>query len=346
MVSQIHLPSADEIDEAGRTLVALRGDPDREGDWLAAVHVVDRWRRAHSEPLRTFQANLRRKVRRRDIVATRLKRLPTIIGKLERLKRLHLSELQDIGGCRVVVSDTNRVFDVATSLLDSRILHRLTKRDNYIEAPRSTGYRSIHLAYEYRSNRRDYLNGLHVEIQLRTQLQHQWATAVETVGAFTGNDLKSGRGDPDWLRFFALMSTAIARREDMPLVPKTPSSANELADELKRLDGRLGGIFSRIEAFQRVTDTVPQFKREKVDTLVLQLDVESKTLEGRLYSVAEREEASTYYRQAELNHRDNPKIDVVLVTADSLSALRRAYPNYFANLTDFRNLVQEVLITS
>ena len=154
MVSPIQLPSTDETDEAGRTLVALRGDPDHESEWLAAVHVVDRWRRAHSEPLRTFQVNLRRKIRRRDIVATRLKRMPTIIGKLERLKRLRLSELQDIGGCRVVVSDTNRVFDVATSLLDSRILHRLTKRDNYIEAPRSTGYRGIHLVYEYRSNRR------------------------------------------------------------------------------------------------------------------------------------------------------------------------------------------------
>ena len=343
MVSPILLPSTAEIDEAGRKLVALRNVPERESEWLEAVHVVDQWRRAHSEPLRTFQVNLRRRVKSRGIVATRLKRLPTIIGKLERLQRLRLSQLQDIGGCRVVESDTDRVFGVATSLLDSRILHRLIKRDNYIAAPRRTGYRGIHLVYEYQSNQRSHLNGLNVEIQLRTRLQHQWATAVETVGAFTSNDLKSGRGDRDWLRFFALMSTAIARTEGMPLIPNTPTGTSELADELRSMDTRLGGVLLRLDAFRHVTRMVPHFLEHRASWLVLELDIDNRVVRGRPFKANESEAAQTDYLRRELTHRGNPQVDVVLVTADSFSALRRAYPNYFANLTDFRNLVQEEL---
>lgn len=343
MVSQVNLPSPDEIDEAGRKLVALRNEPERESEWLEAVNVVDQWRRAHSDPLRTFQVNLRRRVGRRGIVATRLKRLPTIIGKLERLQRLRLSQLQDIGGCRVVVGDTDRVFTVATSLLESRTLHRLVKRDNYIEAPRRTGYRGIHLVYEYMSDWRKHLNGLHVEIQLRTQLQHQWATAVETAGTFTGNDLKSGRGDPDWLRFFALMSSAIARRENMPPVPKTPVTANTLAEELKALDTKLGGVTFRLDAFRLVTQAIPHFLEHGANWLVLELDLDNREVRGHPFRASEAEAAQSNYLQQELTYRDNPRVDVVLVTADSFSALRRAYPNYFANLTGFRNLVQEEL---
>ena len=343
MVTAIQLPTEDEIDEAGRTLVSLRDVRERESEWLEAVHVVDRWRRAHSEPLRTFQANLRRRVRRGEIVATRLKRLPTIIAKLERLSWLRLSEFQDIGGCRVVVGDTERVFSVALSLLESRIVHRLAKLDNYIASPRPTGYRGTHLVYEYQSSQRRHLSGLHLEIQLRTQLQHQWATAVETVGAFTGDDLKSNRGDSDWLRFFALMSTAIARREGTTLVPGTPTTESELADELSRLDRRLGGVSFRLEAFRAVTRFMQSRRTAYAYWYVLELDIGARSVKASYYPRGAREAALSNYLERELANSHHPQVDVVLVSANSASALRRAYPNYFANLKDFRNLVQDEL---
>ena len=42
------------------------------------------------------------------------------------------------------------------------------------------------------------------------------ATAVETVSTLRQQALKSSLGDPDWLRFFTLMGTAIAIREHAP----------------------------------------------------------------------------------------------------------------------------------
>ena len=42
---------------------------------------------------------------------------------------------------------------------------------------------------------------------------------METVETFTGEPLKSGGGEKDWLRFFVLMSSWIAHREGLPAVP-------------------------------------------------------------------------------------------------------------------------------
>jgi hypothetical protein len=71
-------------------------------------------------------------------------------------------------------------------------------------------------------------NGLKVEIQIRTTLQHVWATAVETVGTFIQQALKSSQGEAEWLRFFALMATHMALREGRQPVPGTPQNSNEI----------------------------------------------------------------------------------------------------------------------
>lgn len=82
-------------------------------------------------------------------------------------------------------------------------------------------------------------NGLKVEVQVRTQLQHAWATAIEAVGIFTKQALKSNQGDQDWLRFFALMVTGIAAIEQCPAVPNTPLTKYDLIKELKPLADKL-----------------------------------------------------------------------------------------------------------
>jgi putative GTP pyrophosphokinase len=73
-----------------------------------------------------------------------------------------------------------------------KVRAEFVKRYDYIAAPKETGYRSVHLIFKYRSQSSKHRawNGLRVEIQLRSRLQHAWATAVETVDTFTRQTLR------------------------------------------------------------------------------------------------------------------------------------------------------------
>lgn len=102
---------------------------------------------------------------------------------------------------------------------------RLPIRD-YVAHPATGGYRGLHLVYTYRSQGEDDRNidGLRIELQIRSKAQHVWATAVEIVGTFRGESLKSGEGDPEWLEFFRLAGEAAAMSE----VALSPPLSREL----------------------------------------------------------------------------------------------------------------------
>lgn len=74
-----------------------------------------------------------------------------------------------------------------------------------------------------------------MEIQLRTLLQHSWATAVEAVGLLRREDLKGGRGDPDWLRLFQIMASEMAEDEGAPPVPGVSQEGSSRREELNHL---------------------------------------------------------------------------------------------------------------
>jgi (p)ppGpp synthase/HD superfamily hydrolase len=188
----------EQIREAGSVLIAdLRSPEDHE----AALSITNNWRSAHGYPLNALQMNLRRIARKFDddpIVAQRIKRLSSITGKLRRLDWLTLDEMQDLGGCRAVMSSVEAVEQVQDYCRDfSRMKHRLLQEDDYLARPKRSGYRGVHLIYAYAGESRSIYNGMKIELQLRSRLQHAWATSVETAGMFTAQALKSSSGDPD-----------------------------------------------------------------------------------------------------------------------------------------------------
>jgi len=63
---------------------------------------------------------------------------------------------------------------------------------NYIDAPKPDGYRSVHLVGKYGGDSEVHSawNGKRIEIQVRTSIQHIFATGMETVTTFTGTPLK------------------------------------------------------------------------------------------------------------------------------------------------------------
>lgn len=44
-----------------------------------------------------------------------------------------------------------------------------------------------------------------------------------------------------------------------------------------------------------------------------------------------------------MEHRDNPRIETVMVSVASVNELRKAFPNYYADLNQFRRLLKETI---
>ncbi len=58
------------------------------------------------------------------------------------------------------------------------------------------------------------------------------------------------------------------------------------------------------------------------------------------YKSGELAAANIAYAEIE---RNSPKLQAVLVSVDSLAALRTAYPNYFLDTTNFINVVRKAI---
>lgn len=333
-----------QINEAGQKII----DPNiTVEDFADALDVIDNWRAAHAYPMNTFAVNLKRQVSDIDgaMVVQRLKRLDTICYKLIRYPDMNLYRMQDLGGCRVIVPTIDDVYKVKTRLEKSRIRHIPKTPKDYIEKPNSnTGYRGVHLIYKYKSEKNTDYNGLLTEIQIRTKLQHLWATAVETVGVFTDNGLKFNQGSEDWLLFFKLVSALFALEEGTPLVDGVPTDISDLLSLVEYGEKRLNAI-DKMRTIGVVTQSVGHVaKQKKNGYYLLMLDLEKWSIDIRTFDGMEKglDEATAAYNEFEKT-KDNKKQDAVLVSAESYEALVDAYPNYFANIHEFTIAYYEIL---
>jgi Region found in RelA / SpoT proteins len=345
--------SREEVNRAGKVLVSELysdledGDFITDAEWAHSLEVINNWRSCHGYPLNTFQLNLRKAARRIDgssLIAQRTKRLSSIANKLRRFPTMKLSQMQDIGGCRAVVKSVSAVRDLADFYQNtSRIKHKLATCDDYIAKPPESGYRGIHLVYRYYSDKRGSkkFNDLKIEMQLRSQYQHAWATAVETVGTFIRQALKSSVGEADWLRFFALMGSALALRERTTPVPGTPTKRSELMDELAEYTIRLN-VEHRLRVYGDALQAIEQTEKD-AHYYLLRLDPASTELFITGFRSGQIAEAEKQYAEAEKHVKSHPGTDAVLVAVDSVAALRRAYPNYFADTRAFVKLLVQAL---
>ena len=328
------------VNRAGQ---ALAGEND-EVDFLDALNVISNWRACHNFPLNTFQVGLRRYASRIDpncIVAQRIKRLSSIALKLERFPNMTLSQMQDIAGCRAIIARTTHVRKLVRAYKNSSLKHVLVMEDDYIRSPKESGYRGVHLVWKYNSDKRSEYNNLKIEMQLRSQIQHIWATAVETVGTFTQQALKSSRGEADWLRFFALMGSVFADAENTPSVPSTPTGA-ELLAEVKALATKLD-VQAQLDTFGSAVQVIEGREDRKDHYYLLELDLRYKKVNVSAFSAAESEAAETAYLEAEKRLSRDIGAQAVLVSVDTVASLRRAYPNYFLDTRNFVSLLNGAL---
>lgn len=333
----------EEYNAAARTL-ANTTFPVETLEGVEALDVINNWRSAHAYPLNTFQITLRnkaRKIERTVIVAQRSKRLDSIHRKLVLRKTMRLTQMQDIAGCRAVFSRMRSVYRLVDAYKRARFDHKFRSEKDYIANPKPDGYRCYHLVYEYIGEGPTApFTGLRVEVQIRTQMQHAWATAVEAVGIFTRQALKSNQGNQDWLRFFALMGSALAAIEGTPPVPGTPDSKEELVAEISYLSELLH-VKQMLQVYNSTLNTLGAAKDAKY--FIVDLDPDELKITVRRYKTKQSDQANDLYTKIESQIPDGSARQVVLVSVENVNALKRAYPNYFLDTNLFSRLVDRVL---
>lgn len=340
--------SKKSVVKAGRILSNRANHSDEDCIWARAICSL--WRMRHTYVINTFQATLRTKSKRifkKAIVAQRLKREVSIIDKLRRIPEMSLTRMGDIVGLRAVLDTVAQVEALVQDYKQSpRFEHELDRERDYIKNPKPDGYRCIHLIYKYKNNTAPEYNGLMVEIQIRSRLQHAWATAVETVGNMLGQKLKSGEGDQLWKDFFKLASAALAVYEKTPTVPGfEQTSKEELYRELVKQEKRLK-VRDKIAAYVAVTKSLldglknSQFVNMKYT--ILCLDTAEKKMEVYHFSENESEEANKAYSDLEKKFAGRSEMDVVLVSVNGMKELKKAYPNYFFDARQFISFLHAI----
>lgn len=329
-----------QINEAGEVLKSK--DDYSYFQIIEAENVLTYWRTIHAYSINTFQATLRDKIKRigisNAIVAQRLKRSVSIVSKLQRFDSMKLATMQDIAGIRAIVKNIMEVRQVEKSYRQSKFLHVLKGEKDYILEPANSGYRGVHLIFQFNSLKKLESDGLKIELQIRTKLQHTWATAVETMGTFLEFSLKSSQGPKEWLEFFSLVSAGFAILENCPISNKHSSLSHKELFKLIIAKAEQLNVQEKLSAFSIAANHIStNTNKKKYKYNLITLDLNLKTVSIKSYPAYRLEQANIDYTKAERDISDGARIHTVLVSTGSVQSLRKAYPSYFLDSKEFLN---------
>ncbi len=312
----------------------IRYRADKQG-YDEDVKALNEWREAHGALMNEYYDKcMRLKLNdsmKNITVAQRLKRLPTIINKLNRFKTMRLSSVQDIAGVRIIARDMEQL-----SLIEKRIKRwkNYQRTRDYIDNPKADGYRSKHFIFKK--------DGMFVEIQLRTQVQHIWATSVETVDAFRNSSIKLGEDRSYWYDFFKLTSSAFAIAEmTKPIRGYEKESLGDicLLIEENMAKHRISQSLNIMDVAKRVS--VDEHIVKDAYYLVLNLDFKKNVCHIYSFKESEYDLAAKKYQKLEQPLRQYS--NTVLVVVSDIKKIDDTYPNYFLNLRFFNELIKYML---
>ena len=300
------------------------------------------WRNSFSPILDYYYKKLKKNINQNNavVLARRLKRIESIQIKLRRFKTMRLSTLQDVAGVRAILKNEQLLLSVFGKLRSQSNKNKLKRFDNYHSYPKSDGYRGIHLVYQNS-------NSNMIEIQLRTELQHIWATAVEVYGELQHTSFKTGEGDKKWKNFFLLLSSYFAIKENC-----SPVKEYEKKSE-KQIRSLLVKAIKELNVIERLNASTNGFKiitskynkSGKVGKYaLLELDLKSKTTTIEIFNKKDLADAIKIYTQRELEMKKDSKKNIVFVNIESLDKIQESYPNYFLNTQKLLEILSKIVL--
>lgn len=325
--------SKSKIDKIGE--IIKKGDDLKPNELAGLLE----WRNGFSDTLDYFYRKLGEQINeeKRVGLVRRLKRIESIKIKLKRFRTMRLSTFQDIAGIRVVVIDPSALDEVYTQLRIQSTKHKLKRIDDYHKTPKKDGYRGIHLVYQTQSK-------LQVEIQLRTELEHVWATAVETYGELQKTSFKTGEGENDWKDFFQLLSSYFAILENcQPTEEHIKLTKAKVRSQLKTKIKSMK-VIEKLNAFTNNIETTLE-KHNKTGRqgkyALIELDITNKTTRVELFNKKDQAKAIEIYTEKELRNDDK---NYVFVNIDDVERIQETYPNYFLNTRRLLQLLSKIVL--
>lgn len=220
-----------------------KADIDRLGDKIRleknavseeTLNDLQNYRTSHREILSqsfTFLCDISRKIHPSTIVTYRIKRFESIIGKLNRYPDMRFSRMWDIGGCRCITRNNYDVYKIKGIILNDADFE-IVKEYDYIKQPQKDGYKSLHLFIKRKAN--DKI----IELQLRNQVDHNWATLVEITDLLFDSKLKEFGENKDLLKFHLLLSNinnlTIQEKKQIAIIIKQYNYFEKLSEVFSR----------------------------------------------------------------------------------------------------------------
>ncbi len=273
---------------------------------------------------------------------------------------MNLKNMQDIGGCRAVVASEKKLGQAVRELRkkpEFRAEDGSYRFKDYIKNPKEDGYRSYHFVGKFKDSE-DNLKS--IEVQLRTKVQHYWATALEIVDLYTDQALKSNQGDEDWKLFFVEVGKQLAIVDDIHLF-ETLNPNEKLNRYLAKLDEKQEYVDScrevkrllnklkvkrKLEAFAGSLNIVDERLDQSPDAgyVLLKINTIKGNVTSKLFSEDDSEDAEAKYVEAEKEATQGNGLVVALVSSMAVGGVKEAYPNYFADSSEFMGLVDMMFL--
>jgi ppGpp synthetase/RelA/SpoT-type nucleotidyltranferase len=331
-----------KIDKAG---LSLAKDSFRNVEEMVELEdVFDEYRKSHLEPLSETTLELQAWLNEYGhdyYIAQRLKRKPQIIRKLKRLS-VRLTQLQDIGGCRIIV-ERNDLVDQIISFLREKIsksgylkISRVT--DYRVQGRDVTGYRSVHLLLEQ--------SGRKLELQLRSRIQHYWAESIERTSVIYGHHLKESEGDPKVISYFKRLSDAFYEIES----GRSPSVRSRLeidvakkeAEEIIRESGPSKAIDSYVN--EDIIRTLTEKEKRNpypINNWIIVFDWNSGQFVSWDIVGRTPDEAIDAYVRYENQFPVEKNFEVVLIGSSRVATVRRTHSHYFG-IEDYDKILESL----
>lgn len=147
-----------------------------------------------------------------ESVYGRVKTPKSIVAKLKRMNMdfSEIRNLSDIGGIRITCKYIQEVYEIF-ELLKSRKDIEIFWIKDYIENPKPSGYRSLHLITKYNAETIDGRITINIEFQIRTLAMHLWASIEHSL------KYKYYRNIPDNIKLRLIEASRIAYDLDVEM---------------------------------------------------------------------------------------------------------------------------------